>query len=414
MNVAFIGLGAMGLPIARRLASRPEFALTLVDTRPERLEAARTIGVPARSVAEAVRDADLICSVLPADAHVESVAAEVEAAAHAGQTFVEFSTIGPATIERVAARLSRVSVRTVSVALTRGTAAAEAGKLTLFVGTDGELPAVVSRAFEAIATEALVVGGLGAAKALKIANNMVLGCLDVLICEALILARKCGIPARALAVRLAVGGCGSWALREQIEKHVFTDDLGPGRFSTRYMAKDMRLYLDMTNDLGRSSHLCGAVLAAYRGVIAAGHGEDYHPVVIRWLERTAGLEAGSAVTLEGDATSDEAIDDIVRGVFAAQVCVDLDALAVLAGHGIATKDAARFLASGSAANDALAPAAQWLAGAPVLEADRLVAALDRVIDLANSHDLPALLLENARQDAVALLGSAKKNSTQFA
>ncbi len=74
--------------------------------------------------------------MLPADSHVRSVVAEVVETAERGQVFADLSTIAPATIEAVANELADVGVRTLSVAITRGTAAAERGELGLFVGGD--------------------------------------------------------------------------------------------------------------------------------------------------------------------------------------------------------------------------------------------------------------------------------------
>ena len=79
-------------------------------------------------------------------------------------------------------------MRTISVAVTRGTAAAEVGQLALYVGAEGDVLPELGPAFDAMASEVRTVGGLGAAKALKIANNIVLACVDIAICEAIVLA----------------------------------------------------------------------------------------------------------------------------------------------------------------------------------------------------------------------------------
>src|SRR5687767_9020732 len=102
MRIAFIGLGAMGLPIARRLASVADVELILYDLSRDRLDLAQPLGRIARSVAEATAEADAVFSVLPADRHVESVVADIAVAARPGQIYVDFSTIAPATMNRAA------------------------------------------------------------------------------------------------------------------------------------------------------------------------------------------------------------------------------------------------------------------------------------------------------------------------
>src|SRR5699024_8112240 len=112
----------------------------LFDVDEARLAAADGLGRLAGSVAEATRGTEAVFTILPADQHVEAVVAEIEAAGSPGQVVVDLSTIGAATIERVAGRLGDAGLATVSAAITRGTAAARRGELVLFVGTDCGLP----------------------------------------------------------------------------------------------------------------------------------------------------------------------------------------------------------------------------------------------------------------------------------
>jgi 3-hydroxyisobutyrate dehydrogenase-like beta-hydroxyacid dehydrogenase len=405
MRIAFIGLGAMGLPMAERLAAAGGIELTLFDVARDRLEQAAGLGRLARSVSDAARGADAVFAVLPADPHVESVAAELESAAHPGLVFADFSTIAPGTIERVAGRLAQLGMQTVSVAVTRGTAAARAGELALFVGTDGVLPESLRAPLEAVATEIRAVGGLGAAKVLKIANNMVVACIDVAICEALVLGGKLGLPAEVVTSRLPEEGADSWALRNHIVKHVLPDDLGPGGFSTEHMAKDIRLFVDLAAEQGQAAPLAGVVSACYRGTIAAGYGGDYHPVVIRWLEQGAGC--GPVKPGGGRPLADEdrrRLHVICRGVLAVQRLASLGALALAAGAGIAPSEAGRHLASGSAANDSLAEAVAHLDGGARLPREALAGELRETVDLAAAAGVPALTFETARHVALGLDG----------
>ena len=396
MRIAFVGLGAMGLPMAGRLASEGGAELALYDVAPDRLALAGGLGRPAVSVADAARDADAVFSVLPADRHVEAVAGEVADAAHDGLLYVDFSTIAPATIERVAARLERAGVRTVSVAVTRGTAAARTGELALFVG--GELPPQLEPALAALASEVRRVGGLGAAKAVKIGNNVIVACIDVAACEAIVLGRKLGLePGRVVEAVEAAAGT-SWPLRNHVARHVLTGDLGPGGFSTVNMAKDVGLFVGLAAASGLAAPLAGAAAASYRGTIAAGFGSDYHPVVIRWLEQCAG--AGDDAVATGEA-GDLAV--IARAVGAVQLLTTLESLRALQSVGIAPAEAAGHLASGSASNPALEPARAHLEGrAGIPRAAALAADLAAATALADRARVPAALLEAARHVATGL------------
>jgi 3-hydroxyisobutyrate dehydrogenase len=390
MRLGFVGLGAMGLPIARRLAGHGDVELALYDVSAERLALADGLGRRASSTADAARGADAVFSVLPADAHVEAVAREL--AEVAPPVFVELSTIGPATIERVAAELAARGTATVSVAITRGVAAAEAGTLALYVG--GEVPASLRPVLDTVASEIRPVGGgRGGAKAVKIANNMILACSNVAVCEALVLGRKLGLAARTVTDALESAAPG-WALRNHIVAGVLGRDLGPGHFSTANMLKDVRLYLELAAEHGLPAPLAGVAAACYRGTIAAGHGEDHHPSVVRWLE--AGAASGDVTEPPpAVATPPDALDEICRAVRAVQVLADVDALIVAARSGVDAAEAAGHIGSGSGGNGALAAVA---AGeVPATLGDDLMA----LLALAERAQAPALMFEAARHAALA-------------
>lgn len=392
MKIAFIGLGAMGLPMARRLAGEGGAELSLFDISSAHLAAAAGLGRQATSVADAARDADAVFTVLPADPHVEAVAAELAEVARPGLVYVDFSTIAPATIDRVASTLAAVGVATVSVTVTRGTAAARTGELALFVG--GDLIPELESALRAIATEIRPTGGLGAAKAVKIGNNVVVACIDVAICEAIVLGRKLGLAANELTDELEAAGGASWALRNHVVKHVLADDLGPGGFSTKHMAKDVRLFIALAGEHGFAAPLAGIALSCYRGTIAAGYGEDYHPVVIRWLEQNAA--SGPRPDGEGDRAQ---LVVLARAVNACQMLTTLEALRVMRAAGIAPSEAVAHLESGSGANSSLALARDHLErGVPLPVA--LAADIASALELADAVNVPALMLEAGRHSAL--------------
>lgn len=398
IRIAVVGLGAMGLPVARRLAGGDAIELALFDADSARLDALHDAGRRATSVADAAAGADAVFTILPADTHVEAVTHQLAGRAGEGLVLVDFSTVAPATIERVAARLADAGVATVSATIAGGTLAAERGELTLFVG--GDLPPALGPALEVLAAEVRHVGSRGAAKAVKLANNMVLSCLDVAICEALVLGRVAGLSAKTVTDHLAEHGADSWALSNHVVRHVLADDLGPGHFSTRHMAKDLRLYIDLARDCGLPAPLAGAALAAYRGTIAMGLGEHYHPIVIRWLERAAlAAERGAVTPAAGDA---DALAVLGHGVVALQHVVSVTALGTLRRFGIDPATAADLLALGSARNESLPVAARQVARDEPLEADVLVGSLAATLELADRLDVPAAMLESARHAALEL------------
>ncbi|MGE0218196.1 NAD(P)-dependent oxidoreductase [Mycolicibacterium sp.] len=398
MRVAFVGLGAMGLPMARNLAKVDGVALTLFDLSPDRLAQAAGIGTVAETIGSALADADVVFSVLPADQHVRSVAADVAAHGHAGQLYVDFSTISPHTIEAVAADLARVGIETVGIALTRSTAAAQAGTLALFVGGSADALARLRPLLDAMATDVLPTESIGAAKSMKIVNNMVVACLDILACETLVLGHRLGHNAKDVISAMAGHGADSWALTNHIVKYVLPDDLGPGRFSTRYMAKDVALCADLARSVDQPAPFTGLAQSFYRGVSAHGHGDDYHMIVIRWLEQGAAIDA--PVTDEQSSSGDDTtLVTLAEAAAAVQTLVTVEALTLATCGGLALRRAADYLEKGSGGSASVRAVLAADPAGLAWDLATMAGQLDAACALAQSVSVPAVMFESARHVA---------------
>jgi 3-hydroxyisobutyrate dehydrogenase len=404
MKLAFIGLGAMGYPMARRLSQAGGVDLVLFDVYGPTLGRAKELDARiASSVEDAVADAEAVFTVLPADAQVAEVASQVAGVGRSGQLFVDFSTIGPDTIVKVNEDLSRVGVRTVSLAMTRSTAAAASGELMLLGGGLEHLDSAVEAALGSVAEEIRNVGSLAASKAMKLANNMVVACLDVSICEAMVLGQALGFEPMAVLDAMKKSGASSWPIANHIEKYVLSDDLGPGRFSTKYMAKDVGLYSEAALAVGVPSYFAGLVRADYRGLVATGHGDDYHMIVIRWLEEGAALaeraKATRAVPIAPGNPGD--VVSIARGMAALQALVTEDALEVMAKLDVSRTACAEHLRSGSAGSDYLSGVLDGTNAEGPAELGHFEEDLRAVVELAERASVPTAMFETARRVAVA-------------
>jgi 3-hydroxyisobutyrate dehydrogenase-like beta-hydroxyacid dehydrogenase len=392
----------MGLPMSRNLARAEGVEVTFFDVRAEALDAVAGLGATAGSLAELVGGVDAVFSVLPADEHVREVAAAVRAGGRAGQVFADFSTIHPDTIAVVADELAQAGIATVGVALTRSTAAAEAGELALYMGGPDAWIERLDPAWRAMATEWLVFANAGAAKAMKVINNMVVSTIDQLVCEALVLGARLEIGAAELCRALADGGADSWALHHHIERYVLPEDLGPGRFSTRYMAKDVRLCAELARGVGLPAFFCGLSRAYYRGSVAHGRGDDYHMIAIRLMEDAANL-GRRATSPPAGAPDPGAAATIAAGAAAVQTLISLEALAIAARSSLTAAEAAAGMETGSGGNESLRRLVgeerrdvPWTFGS-------LLDDLDAAMALAERVEAPAIAFELGRQLALSLI-----------
>jgi 2-hydroxy-3-oxopropionate reductase len=381
----------MGWPIARRLAQAESIDLTVFDLNADAVASFDGESRRAASFDDAITGADVVLTILPADDHVRSVADVVAKVGAPGMIFLDFSTIGPATIRGIADSLSPLGIATVSVGMTRSTAAAEAGTLVLYVGGQRVDVETAAPIFEAVSEAAPLVGSLEAAKVMKLANNLVIATINIAILEAVALAERCGLTVGQVVDGLRERGVTSWVLTNHIEQYVIPDDLGPGRFSTVYMAKDMALCSEIATGFGYPAMFPGMAAAMYRGTTAMGFGQHYHMIVLEWLRRSAAVQ-DSRASLDDPSG---ALDSLAAGVDAIQRLVTEEAVELAARSGVDADEAREHLSNGSAGN-------VWLSSTlgkghhqpGVAENSR--ALLDDVIALARRVDYPGLVFESAR------------------
>lgn len=394
--VSFIGLGAMGRPMAARLGKAGDCELTVFDVSPTALERASGIGRRAETVEEAIRTAEIVMTMLPADAHVSEVVEHVRRYGRAGQVLIDFSTIHPDTIETAAARLPDSTI--LSASCMKSVAAAVSGDLTIYLGGDRAALSELDPLLAAMATTRIEVGSRSGAKALKLVNNMIVAGTNLAIAELAVIGASHGVSYPSLVSAFEAEGAGGWALVNHVKKHTLADDLGPGYFSVDYMAKDIMLAAALCESVSAPSFLCGPVLAALRGAAAHGHGAEYHPVAIRWVETVANVSPPGADTVGIDA-SPRVLADLVAAMGAFDQLIARHGLGVAAAFGIPHGGAAVALGRASAASTTMArlasdrPTGQSLGGA------QLISGLDRARDLAIATRVPAVAVECAREFA---------------
>lgn len=246
--IGFIGLGAMGGPIAERLTGAGH-RLIVFDTRSEAADALDRGGgaiTRAASVKEVADTAATVFVSLPVPAIVEQVATGpgglIEGAAT--RTYVDISTTGPAVAETVAGKLERAGIATVDAPLSGGPAGARSGKLTAMVAGPGDAIERVRPLLEAFAARVIVVGDVaGQGQAAKVINNLMSATAIAITAEAMVLGVKAGLdPATLLDVVGTSSGANNAAI-DKFPKQVLTRNFNHG-FRMELMAKDVRLAVD--------------------------------------------------------------------------------------------------------------------------------------------------------------------------
>lgn len=213
-QIAFIGLGNMGGPMAANLI-KAGYAVRAFDLSPAALEAAAAAGVTlAANAAEAVDGAQVVISMLPASAHVEALylgGQGLLARIAPGALVIDCSTIAPASARKVAEAASARGLRMLDAPVSGGTAGAAAGTLTFIVGGQGQVLEDARPVLQAMGRNIFHMGGSGAGQVAKLCNNMALGVIMAATGEAIALGVAHGLDATALSQMMAVSTSRSWA-----------------------------------------------------------------------------------------------------------------------------------------------------------------------------------------------------------
>ena len=248
-RIGFIGLGNMGLPMARNLVVAGH-EVSGYDLGPKARAAAEAAGIGlAPSIAAAVAAAELVITMLPAGPEVRAVYTGddgILAKAAGRALLVDCSTIDVETAREVAALALTRGHMMLDAPVSGGVGGAAAGSLTFMVGGDAEAFACAEPILATMGKTIVHAGGPGTGQAAKICNNMMLGIQMISVCEAMVLAEKLGLDQQKLfdISAKASGQCWSLTTYCPVPGPVPTSpanrDYAPG-FTAAMMLKDLRL-----------------------------------------------------------------------------------------------------------------------------------------------------------------------------
>jgi 3-hydroxyisobutyrate dehydrogenase len=284
LRVAFIGLGTMGLPMARNLVEAGH-ELVAVDVDPAR---AALLGAPVSATpGEAAAICDVALLSLPSPAAVEDVvfgSTGLRAGARPGFAVVDMSTGPPAVARSLAAELGRDGIDALDAPVSGGPRGAEGGSLTVMVGGSLEAFEAMRPLLEALGSLVVHVGPAGAGQVAKLCNNLIAGTTMVAIAEACAVAEHEGIDP-AILYRLLTSSTGdSRVLRTRFPLAGVSPDHPASRgyaalFSLDLMAKDLDLALELAAAHGVEAPAAAASRDCYRTAQERGGGAlDYSAV----------------------------------------------------------------------------------------------------------------------------------------
>ena len=289
-RIAFIGLGHMGGGMAPNLA-KAGHDVQAFDLVSEAVKHAAEGGCsPAASAAEAVKDADVVITMLPAAQHVRAVYDnDVAPNAKKGALLIDCSTIDVASAREVGAGLDELGFEFVDAPVSGGIAAAAGGSLTFMVGGSDEAFARAKPFLEPMAKAVIHAGHLGAGQAAKICNNMILGATMAVTCEAFVLAQKLGLDPQVFFDISSKASGQSWSMTS----YAPVPGVGPdtpadhdyeGGFAAALMLKDLKLAAEAARHVGAYTPMGGEAEELFQRFVDRGGGNKDFSGIIKMID----------------------------------------------------------------------------------------------------------------------------------
>ena len=287
MKIGFIGLGNMGAPMAQNLATAGHdvVGFDLTAACPEGVKAAP-------SAREAVRDAQVVITMLPNGAILRAVADDILPAMRKGAVLVDCSTVDVDSARGVADQAQALGLGAIDAPVSGGITGAAAGTLTFMAGGPDAAFETVRPLFDIMGQKAVHCGPSGNGQAAKICNNMILGVTMIATCEAFALADKLGLDRQKMFDVVSTSSGYSWTMNAYcpapgIGPTSPADNAYKPGFAADLMLKDLRLSQQAASSVDADTPMGLAATALYETFVEQedGAGKDFSAMLPRFESR---------------------------------------------------------------------------------------------------------------------------------
>jgi len=291
--IGFVGLGNIGGPMARNMASKHAGDVIAFDMNDAAWTAALD-GTQARRAASLadVAEADIVFLSLPGSAQVEAVCAGLAAGERRPSAIVDLSTTQVAVARAVHARLAEIGIAFADAPVARTVEAARRGELSVMVGADAALFARIEPLLRYIGSDVTLCGGVGCGQVVKLVNNALVFENTVAVAEMVVLAQRAGVEPAMLVEAVSKGSGDSFVLRNHAKKAMLPREFPKGGFPPEYALKDIDYVMELAQQTGTSVPVTGLARRYYEAAIANGLGGRYFPAVIEVVDRNQGPSSG--------------------------------------------------------------------------------------------------------------------------
>jgi 2-hydroxy-3-oxopropionate reductase len=291
MDIAFIGMGIMGKPMAINL-KKAGHTVYVHGRRPETMTPPLEAGCAGcASIAEAAAQAEIIIVMVSDTIDVEQVLFDDKGVIHGarpGSVVVDMSTISPTATRHMARKLRDQGIEMLDAPVSGGEVGAINATLSIMVGGKPEVFERVKPVFEAMGKNIVLVGDNGAGQVAKACNQIVVAVTIEAVAEALTFARKNDVDPAKVRDALMGGFAGSRIL-EVHGKRMLDNDYTPG-FKTKLHQKDINIVMQTAKELGLALPGAALVMQHLNALMGTGGAELDSAAVMKIVERESGME----------------------------------------------------------------------------------------------------------------------------
>jgi len=283
MKIAFIGTGLMGYPMAKNLINK-KLNLTVFSRTLEKAKPLEKLGaIIANSLGEAVKEADIVITMLTDDEAVEKVLGNQEFLNNLknSSTVIDMSSIKPKIAIQYGKLLKDRNIHFLDAPVSGGTIGAEEGSLAIMVGGDQN---VFDGAFDTlkIMGNPTLVGPIGSGQVSKLANQIIVGVTIGAVAEAITLCEKAGVDANKFIKALS-GGFADGKILQNHGKRMIDKDFSPkGKVSTHL--KDMNNILECAGDFKTKLPISNLIKEMFKSLVDQGNDNDDHSALYKEIE----------------------------------------------------------------------------------------------------------------------------------
>jgi 3-hydroxyisobutyrate dehydrogenase-like beta-hydroxyacid dehydrogenase len=286
MKVGFIGLGAMGAPMAQHVVKAGFETCTAIHRRREAADHLASLGANVLDTpASVARAADVIITILPADAELKQTVLGPSGVIHGfapGKVLIDMTTCTAAALQEVERAIVAAGGRVLDAPVSGGTTGAEQATLTIMVGGDPALLDHCRPLLETMGKRIIHVGGVGQGKVVKMVNQMMAAANLLAIGEAFSLGVRCGANPQTLFEVIKESSGNSTMLNSRLPGFLLNGNFAPG-FKLDLMKKDVNIAIESARAESVPLILTSAVAQVFAAASAAGQGDSDFSAAAQFL-----------------------------------------------------------------------------------------------------------------------------------